>query len=671
MRLNPIRRSQLISPFGPGAMHVLQGGVAVVTGGLDNWFQDKNGNPTPQGEIVSSPLYVREPRLEAQLGVSHFRLAPGPENRADSDAPELLTPVYRFPTWFVCPICNRMRKGHLHADGHMTCLAECKQALKNKRSPAKKTSPDKESKRTKKARLRQISFAAVCDHGHLQDFPWIEWVHRGEPPSKDCITSLFYEAGGGGSLDDITIRCDKCNKQRSLQNVMQGDIVPSIKDPAVWSGLSRYLYKNSGETDDAESTREFLCQGHRPWLGETEAQANCTRPLRAVLINSTNAHHADVRSAIHIPAKYRPNVSDLVKILDEANFRAIISVCRRAGDEVTDIIKKLRKKNTSGRLENFTDDHLVEALSDHDEAPPADQLVPGPGLSRAEQELVLRRDEYDAFLGDTDQDGRLILRRMLCESLPASLNGFITNVVAVEKLRETRVFAGFSRLLGVPGPGAPPAQSMLWREIPNQRSLRWLPAAVVHGEGIFIEFNEALLAAWESKIEVVKHVNILQGNHDACVRRSGWEQMRITPRFVLLHTLSHLLINRMVFECGYGSSSLRERLYVSTAPEAPMAGMLIYTAAGDSEGTMGGLVKLAEPETLGELMLNALSEASWCSADPLCKEAVTSGGQGPDSLNLAACHSCALLPETSCEHFNKYLDRMILVDPDLSIIRTE
>ncbi|MCX8512951.1 MAG: DUF1998 domain-containing protein, partial [Chthoniobacteraceae bacterium] len=302
----------------------------------------------------------------------------------------------------------------------------------------------------------------------------------------------------------------------------------------------------------------------------------------------------------------------------------------------------------------------------------ADQLVPGPGPSRAEQELILRRDEYDAFLGDTtDRDGRLILRRMQSGALPGSLSSFITNVVAVEKLRETRVFAGFSRLLGVPGPGAPPAQSMLWRNVPSQRSLKWLPAAVVHGEGIFIEFNEALLAEWEQNIDVVNHVNILQENHDACVRRSGWEPMNITPRFVLLHSLSHLLINRMVFECGYGSSSLRERLYVSTAPEAPMAGMLIYTAAGDSEGTMGGLVKLAEPETLGELMLNALSEASWCSADPLCKEAVTSGGQGPDSLNLAACHSCALLPETSCEHFNKYLDRMILVDPDLSIIRTE
>jgi len=98
-----------------------------------------------------------------------------------------------------------------------------------------------------------------------------------------------------------------------------------------------------------------------------------------------------------------------------------------------------------------------------------------------------------------------------------------------------------------------------------------------------------------------------------------------------------------------------------------MAGILIYTAAGDSEGTMGGLVRLAEPEALGRIFLNAIDEAGWCSADPVCREAASSGGQGPESLNLAACHSCALLPETSCEAFNKYLDRMLLVDNKISI----
>ena len=98
-----------------------------------------------------------------------------------------------------------------------------------------------------------------------------------------------------------------------------------------------------------------------------------------------------------------------------------------------------------------------------------------------------------------------------------------------------------------------------------------------------------------------------------------------------------------------------------------MAGILIYTAAGDSEGTMGGLVRLAGPESFGRILVNALEEAHWCSGDPVCREAARSGGQGPDSLNLAACHSCALLPETSCEHFNKFLDRSVLVDRCVSV----
>jgi len=128
-----------------------------------------------------------------------------------------------------------------------------------------------------------------------------------------------------------------------------------------------------------------------------------------------------------------------------------------------------------------------------------------------------------------------------------------------------------------------------------------------------------------------------------------------------MHTLAHILMNRLVFECGYGSASLRERLYISDNPKAPMAGMLIYTAAGDSEGTMGGLVRMGKPGYLEPMVRRALEAAQWCSADPVCMEMGNSGGQGPDSCNLAACHNCALVPETACEEFNRFLDRALVV----------
>ena len=139
------------------------------------------------------------------------------------------------------------------------------------------------------------------------------------------------------------------------------------------------------------------------------------------------------------------------------------------------------------------------------------------------------------------------------------------------------------------------------------------------------------------------------------------EDTIISPRFVLVHTLSHLLINQLVYECGYSSAALRERLYVSDSEEAPMAGVLIYTASGDSDGTMGGLVRMGRPGFLGPMLRRAIDSAQWCSADPVCMEAGSEGGQGPESLNLAACHNCALVPETSCEEFNRFLDRGVII----------
>jgi len=125
----------------------------------------------------------------------------------------------------------------------------------------------------------------------------------------------------------------------------------------------------------------------------------------------------------------------------------------------------------------------------------------------------------------------------------------------------------------------------------------------------------------------------------------------------MIHTFSHLLIRQLSFECGYDASSIQERLYVSSGPDG-MAGLLLYTASGDSEGTLGGLVRQGRPEYLADTIKAALENARYCSSDPLCIE---SEGQGLNSLNLAACHACGLLPETSCELSNMLLDRGLVI----------
>lgn len=652
MRLNPIRRSQLVSPFGPGALHILEGGISVLTGGLDDWFKDEAGNFVDSDEINKGGLLVREPRLEEQLDVSHFRVAPGPENRDSIDEPLLKTPVFRFPTWFICPRCSSMKKSNLYRNGFLTC----------------------QNDGCKRARMFQIRFAAVCDHGHLQDFPWLEWVHRSGSSQAlaVCSNSLEYRAEGSGSLDSIKIVCKKCNISRPLGGVMQGELQPSAKDPNGWSGLSRLLLATRGEGEDNRA--QFLCQGEKSWQGEVPHD-QCQRPLRAVLINATNVYYSDVRSAIHIPPKYRPSASDLSKILDESKFRNKITMWRRADDDIEAIVGKLRKNDTSDPLllEGFTDDQIETALKGHDEAPPsAGDSEELPSGDRAEQEDRIRRDEYEAFLGETDRESRLVLREVNLDALPELVDCMIERVVAIDRLRETRVLAGFSRLVGKQPKDAPKASELLWRECPGSIENRWLPAAIVHGEGIFMKFREDKLAAWETNENVLRHLAPMQRNQSDCAIRYGWEDTPIEPRFVLLHTLAHMIINRLVFECGYGSASLRERLYISNDENQPMAGILIYTAAGDSEGTMGGLVKLADAEALGRIISNAIEEAQWCSADPVCAEAAFSGGQGPDSLNLASCHSCGLLPETSCEQFNKYLDRTLwLEDHTVSFLKAD
>ena len=199
--------------------------------------------------------------------------------------------------------------------------------------------------------------------------------------------------------------------------------------------------------------------------------------------------------------------------------------------------------------------------------------------------------------------------------------------------------------------------TQLFHNPPTQPQERWLPAIEVFGEGIYIELREDQIRRWQQD-----HADWLRRrlDDDFLVRLGGIFQT-LPPlssanrawasRYLLVHSLAHILISQFVFECGYSTASLRERLYISADAGAPMAGILIYTAAGDSEGTLGGLVRLGRKERLSLIVRRALSRASWCSADPVCSENL--GGQGFRRANLAACYACTLLPETSCETINE------------------
>jgi hypothetical protein len=243
-----------------------------------------------------------------------------------------------------------------------------------------------------------------------------------------------------------------------------------------------------------------------------------------------------------------------------------------------------------------------------------------------EQVTLVRPDDGDAF---------------------QELRPLVDRVVLARKLREVRALYGFTRY-GTDGRLVSPDLG---------RGLEWLPAVEVFGEGVFIAFNEQALGRWERQDDVLKRAARLERRREQSFL--GERFPTATPRFLVLHTLAHLLTRQLAFECGYASASLRERIYSRTSEEGePQAGILIFTAAGDAEGTLGGLSRQGEPPRLARTLLNALQDAVWCSSDPICRE---SRGQGFGSLNLAACHACSLLSETSCVYSNALLDRTMVV----------
>lgn len=631
-----LRRMQLIAPFGVGAIHVLKNGIAVVTGGLDNWFK-----PDDPHDLAES-CRIDESRLQRQLGVSHFRKPPSTENENN-----LYIPVYRFPTWYVCGRCGKLKQYSLHAQGFLHC----------------------NEKNCRNAPLRQVNFVAVCDHGHLQDFPWTEWVHRGLECSEGADGKMIYKAGGVGTLSDIRITCS-CGATRTMDKVMAGEF-DDDSDPAhqvvAWSGLTTNLTK---ENDNNDTNRgDYKCQGLKIWLGDNEP-TSCNRPLRAVLINATNVHYAQVRSALWLP-NTGTQIIDLIRRMleDDPLIRTYIGTCYSADCTTIEVATKLLKRynnkflefNSQGTLLNL----LTQALQlNRNECQTEQRQVTH--NSNASSDLELRLPEYKRLSQAISfaNESRLVIRTPNISGIIRmfDLAAKIEQVSLVDKMVETRVFNGFSRLLSSSLVDAPSRHEMLWKNYPTKFNDRWLPAVQVSGEGIFIKFTADNLANWEKKVCVNRRIVQLQKRYEKALHGSHRERTDLTPRLVLLHSLSHLLIRRLIFTCGYGSASLRERLYVSTNPETEMCGILIYTASGDSEGSMGGLVRMGEIENLNKLLEAICEDVKWCSSDPVCEEIGRDGGQGVNGLNIAACHSCMLLPETSCELFNCFLDRGLVKD---------
>ncbi|QDY66595.1 DUF1998 domain-containing protein [Glutamicibacter halophytocola] len=636
MSSGSIRRAQLVAPFGVGALSVLVDGTSVITAGLDHWYESSDSNPVDIKEYEAHDW-----RLEARLKVNSFRLPPDfrPSSSGDSDRNvKLNVPVLRFPRWCYCMYCKRLELTTLTMQ-HPT---RCKDA--------------KHKDWKHEPRMAQVPFVTVCTNGHIDDFPFNEWVHRSESPS--CFGPLRLKSIGGAGLDGQRVVCDSCDSQRSLSGITETRLVNGEEH----SNLSDRL---SPDSEDL-----FLCSGVRPWLGQLEG--SCGKPQRGALRAAGNVYFPKVESSIYLPRNAGKVSSEMHTLMEQATVSVTMSTLHSVfGSELdVNVLRNSLLKSVPPELfRAITDEELLEGYLDRfgeSGNPPVDENESGndslseTSIWRYPEYLQIRETPKDVFLTISDP------------GIDSGLDDYLDRVRSVEVLRETRALRGFTRVHDDPLTLSDGKRQLRRQALQPQQD--WLPAYVVKGEGIYFELNEQRLSAWESTPTAQARAHKIAQRYNVVATQRGLNERELTPRFILMHTLGHLLINELVFTCGYSSASLRERLYVSEHNNSRMAGILIYTAAGDSEGTMGGLVRMAQTDNLRSVLYSAISKARWCSSDPVCMETGTKG-QGPDSCNLAACHSCSLVPETSCEEFNRFLDRGLVIgtlnDPALGYFQPE
>lgn len=590
----PMRRSALIGPWGVGAIVPFPNDESLMIAGLDMW---RYNDP--------APFIIKDDRLLRRLGVQELRWPPDfRENNADPQNCFLKIPAIRFPTWHYCPFCGTMRKtSYYEPQPECECYPwpngrKCNPAFRYKR----KLIPER--------------FIVICPDGHIDDFPVAEWLHYNSGHAYKPETCRIRRSTGGASssLSGVYYECS-CGAKAKMAGATRPGALAKIG---------------------------YSCKGSKPWLGiDSDEEEPCgNKEVRVVLRGATNVWFPDTRSSIYIPTDDERTTKRILSILDE--FYESVSSRRVNGEWDRSFIYLLADAKRIDR------DTLYKAFIRREE-----ELAGIPDASEEMTEDEYRLAEYKVLAKNSGSDSQPFHSK----NYPVSwydpvISKYFKSISLVHKLQETRAFVGFSR--------AEP------REMPvseRKKMLRlgdesWLPAIQVQGEGIFFEFNNEALEEWAKRPAVLSRLRNLQDSY----RKSKFGGNIIgdlRPEFVLIHTFAHLLINQLSFECGYGSSSIRERIYCEkTDNKYGMYGVLIYTASGDSEGSLGGLVRQGAKNHIEDTIRDAVRNAAWCSSDPVC---IQSLGQGPESCNLAACHNCALLPETCCECGNRLLDRGTVV----------
>jgi len=618
-RVGAVRPSHLMFTSGVGALVDLPN-FSVLVGGIEDWNYSQF-----EWEPIAEPRLLAAVSVLLKKPIAQLRPAPwmdGIDADPTGPASRVGVPVTPFPAWLRCTVCNTLGP----IDGGEFGFQNDK--------PRKPHEARFHHEACKRSRRRPLAVAArfvlACSAGHMDEFPYVHFVHQGGDCPKASHPRLRMDDRGGNLGANVILECTACGEHRNINQAF-------------------------GRRAERNLPR---CRARHPHLGPGAFDpAGCTRRPVVLVVGASNQWFAQVMSTLSVP---RTEASQLAVLVDQQwgplNQLPSKDMLSYALNNVPPL----------ARLRAWSEDEIWAAIQSRRNNPPDDPLKDGyPDLRTPEWQIFSAAKlpaPSDDFTLRRDPDG-----------VPPELKTVYADVIQAERLREVRALIGFTRL-DAPDPDDP---LLVTRAPLGRADPTWVPASEVRGEGIFLRLPEKLMQDWENRIRLSAamrahreaYARFRRNRYSDRVTGTDFDPMRLWPgeRYIALHTLSHLLIRTIALECGYSSASLSERIYAGDVRD-PRAGILIYTAVPDAEGTLGGLVTLAEPEQLVRLTRRALHDAEHCSSDPLCAERLPH--DPADYLHGAACHVCLFVSETTCERGNRFLDRRFVVpldDPDLAL----
>lgn len=574
-----VRRGQVITTYGPGALIDLPQESAIV-GGLDTWPK------TGELEEILEPRLAR--KLRILTGIESPRLYAPPPATSDPSQQAVGIGAWRFPEWFV------VQEAGGSEDRERSRRLVHRRALDPKR-------------RFDGLQVVATRFVRACPKGHIDDVDWRRFAHGAPGP---CRRPLWLdERGTSGDLGDLVVRCE-CGKSRGLHEASAIELNPL-----------------------------GTCSGARPWLGR-QANEPCNLPSRLLIRTASNAYFSQALSVLSLPDRGSELETVVRELWDDLQMV-----------EAPDDLRVLKRKpKNAERLAPFPDQEVLDAIRAVRDGTAGERPV-----KQVELDAILAAPE--GFGDDVPVDPDFHARRLAERAWRRSdrLEG-VEAVFQLHRLREILALLGFTRFEAI----APDIDGEYETDVERAEIAldpQWFPAVENRGEGVFLQLRASAIEAWLARPAVIERLNLLAEGH----RR--WTSDRRSQRtfpggpYVLLHTLSHLLVQSLARRCGYPASSLRERIYRDESQGR--FGILLYTGSPDAEGTLGGLVQQARQ--IEDHLLLALRSGSLCSNDPICAQQEPGRSMEKPSLHGAACHACVLVAETSCEVRNDYLDRALVV----------